>query len=138
MMSLKTTHRDVKITVYRWAGKKWFLRIRGECIECDLVIGQARHLLSAHPDWPLELEIKPWLTYLWETLRHGGWHPPVILVDGRLVRQGTIPTRAELEAAVRRALVRRNHPQSPQQGVHAAEPPRQFPGHAVDSEVKSC
>ena len=138
MMSLIKTTRDVKITIYRWAGKKWFLRIRGECIECDLVIGQARHLFSAHPDWPLELQIKPWLTYLWEALWHGGWHPPVILVDGQLVRQGTIPTRAELEAAVRHALARRNHPQSPQQGLHAGKAPRQFPGHPLDSEVKSC
>ncbi len=29
---------SVKITVYRWAGKKWFLRIKGECIECDLTL----------------------------------------------------------------------------------------------------
>ncbi len=131
MMSLRATHDDVKITVYRWAGRKWFLRIRGECIECDLVIGQAKHLLSAHPDWPLALEIKPWLTYLWEALRHGGWHPPVILVDGQLIRQGTIPTRAEVEAAVRRALARKNHPQFLQKGRHANELPRESSGHAV-------
>ena len=94
----------IKITVYRWAGQKWFLRITGECVECDLVVGQVRRLLSAHPDWPVELEVKPWLTHLWEALRHGGWHPPVVFVGERLVRQGTIAPRAELEAAVQRAL----------------------------------
>jgi hypothetical protein len=68
------------------------------------VVGQVKRLLSAHPDWPVELEVKPWLTHLWEALRHGGWHPPVVFVGERLVRQGTIATRTELEAAVRQAL----------------------------------
>ncbi len=97
----------IRITVYRWAGQKWFFRIRSECAECDLAVGQVRRLLSAHPDWPAELEVKPWLSHLWESLRHRGWHAPVVLVDGRLVRQGTVPTGAELEAAVQRALGRR-------------------------------
>ena len=95
---------SVKITVYRWAGKKWFLRIKGECIECDLTVSQVRTLVARNPGWPVEWEIKPWLSHLWESLRRGGWHPPVVLVDGKLVRQGTIPTLAELQAAVRRAF----------------------------------
>lgn len=94
---------SVKITIYRWAGKKWFLRIRGECIECDLTVSHVRTLVARNPNWQIEWEIKPWLTHLWESLRRGGWHPPVVLVDGKLVRQGTIPTLAELQAAVRRA-----------------------------------
>ncbi len=98
---------SVKITVYRWAGEKWFLRIHGECLECDLVVGQVRRLISANPDWPVELDVKPWLSFVWESLRKGGWHAPVLLVDGKLVCQGTIPTLAELEAAVLRALENR-------------------------------
>jgi hypothetical protein len=100
----------IRITIYRWAGQKWFFRIRSECAECDLAVGQARALLSAHPDWPVELEVKPWLTHLWEALRHGGWHAPAVLVDGQLLRQGTVPTRAELEVAVRGSLERRGIP----------------------------
>ncbi len=100
----------VKITVYRWAGEKWFFRIHSECVECDLAVGQARRVVSAYPDWPVELEVKPWLTCLWESLRHGGWHAPVVLVDGKLVRQGKVPARAELDAAVRRALESRGIP----------------------------
>ena len=100
----------IKITIYPWAGKKWFLRIRSECVECDLAVGQARALLAAHPDWPVELEVKPWLSHLWEALHRGGWHPPVVLVDDRLLRQGTVPTRAELSAAVRSALALRGSP----------------------------
>jgi hypothetical protein len=98
---------SVKITIYRWAGKKWFLRIHGECVECDLTVSQVRTLAARNPNWPIELEIKPWLSHVWESLRLGGWHAPVLVVDGKLVRQGTIPTYPELEAAVRDALENR-------------------------------
>ncbi len=104
----------IRITVYRWAGQKWFLRIHSECAECDLAVAQVHSLVSAHPDWPLEVEIKPWLTYLWESLRRGGWHAPVVLVDDRLLRQGTVPSRAELERAVRSALKRRGFVPEPE------------------------
>jgi len=97
----------VRITVYRWAGQKWFLRIRSECEECDLAVAQVHSLLDAHPDWPVSFETKPWLSHLWEALRHGGWHAPVTLVDGRVVQQGKVPGRGELEAAVEKALSRR-------------------------------
>lgn len=98
---------SVKITVYRWAGEKWFLRIDGECIECDLTVSQVRTLIARNPGWPVELEIKPWLSHVWESLRHGGWHAPVVLVAGKLVCQGTIPAIAALEAVVERALAER-------------------------------
>ncbi len=100
----------VTITIYRWAGKKWFIRIEGECIECDLTVSQVRTLIERNPNWPIELEVKPWLTHVWEALRHGGWHAPVLFVDGRLVQQGTGPTYPELEVAVRRALTKRGIP----------------------------
>lgn len=101
---------SVKVTVYRWAGEKWFLHIEGECIECDLTVSQVRTLVARNPDWPIELEVKPWLTHIWESLRHGGWHAPVLFVDGRLVQQGTVPRYPELEVAVRRALTKRGIP----------------------------
>jgi hypothetical protein len=94
----------VAITVYRWAGKKWFLSIKCVCIECDLTVSQVRTLISRNPGWPVEWEIKPWLTHLWEALGRGEWHPPVVLVDGKLVQLGTIPTLAELQAAVHLAF----------------------------------
>lgn len=94
----------VRITVYRWAGQKWFFRIRSECVECDLAVAQVHSVLDAHPDWPVSFETKPWLSHLWEALRLGGWHAPVVVVDGRVICQGKVPARAGLEAAVRKAL----------------------------------
>lgn len=94
----------VKITVYRWAGKLGPFRITGECAECDFALAQARGVLTSHPDWPVAIEAKPWLGHFWEALRSGGWHAPIILINGRLVSQGRIPEYAVLEKAVRHAL----------------------------------
>lgn len=110
---------SIKITVYRWAGRRLFFRVRSECMECDLTVAKVRSLVSAHPDWPVVLEVKPWLTHLWESLRHGGWHAPVVLVDGRLLSQGKIPTRAELELGARRAFERRGISPSQQEKMPA-------------------
>ncbi len=119
---------SVNITVYRWAGKKWFLRIKGEYIECELTLSHIRTLVARNPNWPIEWEVKPWLTHIREALRHGGWHAPVLFVDGRLVRQGTVPTYPELEIAVRRALAKR--------GIPLARPP-QKEGPVTDFPKKS-
>ncbi len=94
----------VKITVYRWAGKLGPLRITGECVECDFALAQARGLLTSHPDWPVEIEAKPWLDHFWEALRCGGWHAPIVAVNGKAVSQGEIPEYGTLERAVVRAL----------------------------------
>jgi hypothetical protein len=113
--------KPIRITIYRWAGEKWPFRIRSECVECDLTVAQVRSLVSAHPGWPLEVEIKPWLTHLLESLRHGGWHAPVVLMDGHLLSQGKIPTRAELESAARRAFERRGISSSQQEKMRVGK-----------------
>jgi 3-deoxy-D-manno-octulosonic-acid transferase len=94
----------IKVTLYRWAGSLGPFRITTECLECDFAVATIRAVLSAHPDWPVELEVKPWLDHFWEALRYGGWHAPVVLVNARLATQGRVPTRAELEQALARAL----------------------------------
>ena len=93
---------SIKVTLYRWAGSLGPFRITSECVECDFAVAAIRNLMTAHPEWPVEFEIKPWLDYAWEALRRGGWHAPVVVVNGRLAVQGRVPTRAELEQAVGR------------------------------------
>lgn len=94
-----------KVTLYRWAGSLGPLQITSECVECDFAVAAIRSVLSAHPDWPVEFEIKPWLDHIWEALRRRGWHAPIVLVNGRLATQGRVPTRAELERALAGAVL---------------------------------
>lgn len=106
----------VKVELYRWAGSWGPFRITGECIECDFAVAAIREVMSAHPDWPVEFEIKPWLDHIWGALRHGGWHAPVLIIDGRLVTQGHVPTVMEIEFAIQEALNERN--------IYPPRPPR--------------
>lgn len=94
----------IKIELYRWAGSLGPLRITRDCMDCVAAVAAIREVMAAHPDWPVELEVKPWLNHAWEALRRGGWHAPIVLVNGRLAMQGRIPTRVELEQSVARVL----------------------------------
>lgn len=129
----------VKIMIYRWAGEKWFFRIGSECVECDLAVAQVKRLLAAHPDWRVDVKSKPWLTHLWASLWHGGWHAPVVLVDGRLLRQGSVPSYVELEARVHSALQKRqagtNSASSPYPPEARFRVPPQAPGAPRPSEA---
>ena len=49
---------------------------------------------------PVIIEIKPWLTHIFESLRRGGWHAPVILVNGKLFSQGIVIDRDKLNQRV--------------------------------------
>lgn len=95
----------VKVELYPWAGSWGPFRITGECIECDYAVAAIREVVSAHPDWPVEFEIKPWLNHIWEALSYGGWHAPVLIIGNRLVTQGRVPTDREVEAAIQSALM---------------------------------
>jgi hypothetical protein len=97
----------IEIVVYDWEGRKFGLRLERLCVECALALAQANAVAAAHPEWPVRVTRKHWLDHFWEALRHGGFHPPVVLVDGHRIRQGSVPTRAELTAAVERALEQR-------------------------------
>jgi hypothetical protein len=94
----------VRIELYRWAGAFGPFKISGECVECDFAVAAIREVMSAHPDWPVEFEVKPWLGNAWKVLRHGGWHAPILLVNGKLIEQGKNPSVHQVEEALLQAM----------------------------------
>lgn len=97
----------IEIVIYDWDGQMFGLRMERLCVECALAVTQAQAVADEHPDWPIRVTRKHWLDHFWAALRHGGFFPPIIVVDDRRLRQGSVPTRAELTAAAERALERR-------------------------------
>ncbi len=92
----------VKVTVYLWAGQNGPFRIQSHCEECDLTLHLLKDILEKElAGAPVEVEVKPWLSHLWEALRLGGWHPPVVVIDGWRFSQGIVPERARLERILR-------------------------------------
>lgn len=97
---------DVTITVFPIAGRQLFFTIPERwCAECDLTVHVALSVANRYPG-RVRVEVKPWLNHLVSALRRGGWHPPVVLVDGRRVSQGVVPNADALDAAILEALHR--------------------------------
>lgn len=105
MNSATLKQRDsVTITVFPITGRQLFFTVPGRwCEECDLTVHVARYVADRHPG-RVRFEAKPWLNHLIGALRRGGWHPPVVLVEGRRVSQGRVPNPEALDAVVREAL----------------------------------
>ncbi len=105
----------VCITLYRWAGTFGPFRIRIPCGECSLtqdVIGDT--LENELSDIPVNFQIRDWLSLWWQPLKKGGWHAPIVMVEGRVISQGNALNRGVLTEAVighhaRRSPVTGNH-----------------------------
>jgi hypothetical protein len=96
------------VTVYYITGKQLGpLTVPGNwCAECDLTVRAVEAaLLEVDPDCDLTFVAKPWMRHAIPALLKGGWHPPVVVVDGKVHSQGVVPRSDELAAALRSALV---------------------------------
>jgi len=92
---------DVDITMYYWGGNKYGFSIDSPCEECDINMEILKAMQEQEfADKPMSVSIKPWLDNIWQSLRHGGWHPPVVLVNGKVFSQGVAIDRKELASKV--------------------------------------
>ncbi len=105
----------VRIVVYRWAGRWGPFKVTIPCGECaltrDVIQDTLEHELAGIA---VELEIRDWLSLWWEPLVKGGWHAPIVMVEGRLVSQGQalnrgLLTQAVIDAAAARTRLAGNH-----------------------------
>lgn len=109
------TMNPVRITLYRWAGRWGPFNVKIPCGECsltkDVLLDTFQHELKGIP---VELEILDWLTYWWQPLRRGGWHAPIVMVEGRVISQGHalnrgVLTQAVIEKSVQQHPISGNH-----------------------------
>lgn len=67
------------------------------CPECDLTVRAVSEILQeVDPSGRLRFVARPWLRHALSALIAGGWHPPVVLIDGDLFSQGVVPSRDAL------------------------------------------
>ncbi|MDA1004100.1 MAG: hypothetical protein O3B31_12270 [Chloroflexi bacterium] len=89
-MDLEHTGRERVITVYPMTGKQLCFTIPHRvCVECDLTLRLVRAVVSDTPG--TSLRVRPWFNHLFDALRRGGWHPPVVTIDGKIHTQGVVP-----------------------------------------------
>lgn len=105
----------VKVTLYRWAGQWGPFKVNIPCGECSLTKDVLADTFATDlAGIPVELEVRDWLTEWYRPLPKGGWHAPIVLVEGKIVSQGHALNRGVLTEAVIKAHVAR----SALQGTH--------------------
>ena len=105
----------VKITVFRWAGSWGPFKVKIPCGECSLTLDVIKDTVETELDGiPVEIDVREWLSEWWKPLPKGGWHAPIVMVEGRIVSQGAalnrgLLTQAVIEAHAARAPMAGNH-----------------------------
>ena len=93
--------QPIKIAVFRWAGKWGPFKIKIPCGECSLTRDVVQDTLEKELQGiPVNLDIRDWLNEWWKPLFKGGWHAPIVMVEGRVISQGSALNRGLLTQAV--------------------------------------
>ena len=100
-MESKRLNGRRKVVVYPITGRQFpFLSIPHRlCKECELTTHAVRQV-AGDLDGRVDVEVRPWLRHAFEALRKGGWHAPVVTIDGRVFSQGVVPDTERLKAAL--------------------------------------
>lgn len=103
------TSNAVQLTLYRWAGEWGPFKVKIPCGECTLTVDVINDTLETElAGIPVDLQVRDWLSEWWKPLPKGGWHAPIVMVDGKLVSQGHALNRGVLTEAVIAAHVGRS------------------------------
>ncbi len=108
-------HNPINITVFRWAGAWGPFKVSIPCGECALTKDIIQDCIDTDlAGIQVELDMRDWLTEWWKPLPKGGWHAPIVLVNGKIVSQGAalnrgVLTQSVIEEAVSAIPIRGNH-----------------------------
>ncbi len=109
-------NNPVNITVFRWAGAWGPFKVKIPCGECALTKDIIQDCIDSDLSGiDVELDMRDWLTEWWKPLPKGGWHAPIVLVNGRIISQGAALNRGVLTQSV----IEEATGNSPVQGNHA-------------------
>ena len=94
--------KKVNVVIYKMTGRQLFFNVPEKmCEECDLSIAQVKNVANKIDGNKVNIEVKPWLNNLLPALIKGGWHPPVVTINGKIFSQGIVPDAKELENKIR-------------------------------------
>ena len=109
MINSNNTETPVEVVLYRWAGKWGPFKVNIPCGECSLTLDVINDTFSTElKGVPTSLIVREWLTEWWKPLPKGGWHAPIVLVEGQLVSQGHALNRGVLTEAIIDAYAKRS------------------------------
>lgn len=107
-------NETIDITIFRITGKQFLFDVPEQwCEECDLTINLVKKVLAelgvGKGDTRVRLTVKPFVEFALQALSRGGWHPPVLVINGQIFSQGIVPNREHLKVHLQNLLtVRKN------------------------------
>ncbi len=102
------SRRSARVTIFRYTGKQGFFTIPpSACVECEITVHLARSISQQFPAGTVKLVIRPWWLCFWKVLWRGGWHPPIVTINGKLFSQGKVPDTSCFTEAIRDTLRQR-------------------------------
>jgi hypothetical protein len=100
-----TKKKTVRLTLYRYAGKFLFFRIKKRCKECDISYAILQRLMNEQlRGKAVSLRIVPWLDNFWKVIWRGGWHAPILTVNEKVFSQGKVPDIPKLLSKIGKIL----------------------------------
>lgn len=91
----------VEIKIYRFTGRQLFFTIpEFVCHECDMVIRLVNRIVGKMESELVTVHVYPWFNNILTSLKKGGWHPPVVMINGKIFSQGIVPDEQELEEKI--------------------------------------
>jgi len=82
--NMDTTTKPVDVTLYRWAGAWGPFKVNIPCGECALTVDVMEDTFANElAGIPVTLHMHEWLSEWWRPLAKGGWHAPIVLVEGK-------------------------------------------------------
>ena len=94
--------KKLNILIYKISGKQLFFNVpKSVCEECDLSVAMVKKVAKRVNGNKISIKVRPWFNYLPQALLKGGWHPPIVLVNGKIFSQGIVPDEKKLESRIR-------------------------------------
>ncbi len=99
---------NIKIVQYKWAGVWGPFKIKIPCGECAVTENIINDVIKNDFGFTdkIAFEVKEWLPNWWRLILKGGWHAPIVTVNGKVVFQGQAIDRGFLASEIRKELVK--------------------------------
>lgn len=95
--------KNIQITIYRFSGKQGLFSIpKGWCEECDILIALVQNTVrESNAGDRVDIKIRPWFLWAWlPFFRYVAWHPPMLIMNGKLISQGIVPKKKQIVDAL--------------------------------------
>jgi hypothetical protein len=96
---IRLSQDRIHITVYTRARVlSWGQREAARQLENERMLGAIRGVVKELGQWYFDVQTRSWATHWYETVFHGGWWTPIVIVERTVFSQGTLPDRTHLRA----------------------------------------